>query len=149
MNAKIILRNVVSTDARSIFHLGHSSFLWPSESILWEEQLVRWYCDNATSLSFVAEHDSVIVGVILCHTQDKLGYVGWIAVDSQWRRQGIGRQLMERALMAFRSAGVFSIIAMVREDDCANYLFLQCGFRNSGLRKVDMLRSPMEEPEKQ
>jgi len=106
---------------------------------------VHWFVDHAGELSFVAMHDDRLIGFILCRTRDRLGYVGWIAVDAAWRRQGIGGQLIDRALTALRTAGAESVASLVREDHDAGRLFGRYGFRDIGLRKLDLYFTVMEE----
>ena len=100
---------------------------------------MHWFVDHAGELSFVAMHDDRLIGFILCRTRDRLGYVGWIAVDAAWRRQGIGGQLIDRALTALRTAGAESVASLVREDHDADRLLERYGFRDVGLRKLDLV----------
>jgi ribosomal protein S18 acetylase RimI-like enzyme len=139
MNDEVLIRNLVLEDAIAVWQLGLEAFTWPSERIIWDEAVVRWFVDHACEWSFVAIYDDRIIGFVLSRISDRLGYVGWITVDAGWRKQGIGRQLMDRALTAFRAAGTELVSSFVREDHQADSLFERCGFRDIGLRKLDLV----------
>jgi ribosomal protein S18 acetylase RimI-like enzyme len=134
-----LYRNLSSDDASAVFQLGHAVFTWPSEGVLWNEELVRWYCAHAPECSFVATSGKRIVGIVLSHLQGQSGYVAWIAVATGWRKKGVGRELLQRSMSAIWSAGVLATTAFVREDGAADHLFSGCGFRSTHLRKIDMI----------
>jgi len=139
MNSQILIRNLAPEDAAAVWQLGLATFDWPSERVIWDKGMVQAFVDHARELSWVAVHDDRMIGFILCRSKDRLGYVGWIAVDPVWRKQGIGGQLMERALLALRAAGAESVSSFAREDGCADRLFEEYGFRDIGLRKLDLV----------
>lgn len=143
MNPKIVLRNLTSDDILSVFRLGAKNFDWPSESILWTEAQVQWYCDNAQPLSFVADYEGTIIGCVLCFARDTAGYLGWLIVDAQWRGQGIGTQLVRQSLSAFQSVGVQTITTIAREDGRVDQLLKRFGFQSNDHRKLDMTLSIM------
>ena len=138
-NARAQIRNLAPGDILAVWQLGIQAFDWPSERVLWDEFTVRWFVAYARRMSFVAICGDQIVGFILCYVAAKQGYLAWIAVGTQWRRQGIGRRLMRRALSALQSVGVETVSSCVREDGNANLLFESCGFQNIGLRKLDLV----------
>jgi ribosomal protein S18 acetylase RimI-like enzyme len=139
MNAEVLIRDLAPEDATAVWQLGLQVFDWPSERVIWDQAVVQWFVDHAREWSFVVNHDDRIVGFILCRTGDRLGYVGWVAVDLLWRRQGIGGQLMDRALAALRAAGAERFSGLIRQDYDAVRLFERYGFRDIGLRKLDLV----------
>jgi len=139
MNAEVFIRNLVPEDATAVWQLGHQVFDWPSEQFLFDESAVHWFVDHAAEASFVAIYHDRIIGFILCRTREKFGFVSWITADASWRGQGIGGQLMQRALSVLRAAGIEQVTAFVREDHSADRLFERCGFHNPELRKLDLV----------
>lgn len=139
---EITIRNLAPEDVRTIFEIGLVTFDWLSESVFWSERVANWYCENSRVVSFVAESDRVIVGFILCFATNSTGCVEWVAVDEQFRRQGIASRLVHRALAALRVLGVKKVITIAREDGQANQLFRQLGFYDYELRKVGMIFEP-------
>lgn len=60
-----------------------------------------------------------------------------LIVDPRLRRRGLGRQLVERALVEARRLGLRRLVALVRpENDPALRLFGEHGFETSGVRVV-------------
>jgi N-acetylglutamate synthase len=57
-------------------------------------------------ISHVARAEGEIVGAVLCGHDGRRGYLHHLAVAPQWRRQGIGRALVEACLVKLGSLGV-------------------------------------------
>jgi ribosomal protein S18 acetylase RimI-like enzyme len=57
-------------------------------------------------LSFVCEDGSKIVGTILCGHDGRRGYIYHVAVDENYRRKGIGRELVAKALNGLTQEGI-------------------------------------------
>lgn len=69
-------------------------------------QNIASYLERNPSMSFVASSDKRLVGAILCGHDGRRGYIHHLAVDENFRRRGIGRRLVERALSALREEGI-------------------------------------------
>jgi len=57
-------------------------------------------------LSFAVWSGSALVGTILCGTDGRRGFLYHLAVDSAYRRRGLGRRLVARSLAALKAAGI-------------------------------------------
>lgn len=57
-------------------------------------------------LSFTAWSGSALVGTILCGTDGRRGFLYHLAVDSAYRRRGVGSRLVGRSLAALKAAGI-------------------------------------------
>jgi len=57
-------------------------------------------------MSFIARYKGEILGAILSGHDGRRGYVYHLAVRKDFRHQGLGRQLVEKCLIAFKSAGI-------------------------------------------
>jgi amino-acid N-acetyltransferase len=57
----------------------------------------------------VAEHDGVVVGVVGVEQCREYGLLRSTAVDSGWRRRGLGRRLVERAIAAAERKGLHAL----------------------------------------
>ncbi len=104
------IRNLSVDDIDPVFELGRSIFDWPTERVLWNEQIVRWY----------------------------YGRVEWVAVDSMFQNQGVATGLLRRSLLVFRLNKITDISTLARDDGKANIFFMQNGFQSNGLRKTEM-----------
>ena len=138
MQPELIVRNIELSDVDSVFQLGQSIFTWPAESALWNDEAILWYCNNSRTFSFVAEFHGALIGFVLCSVAHSTGCVQWIAVDEQFRGQGVALRLLHRAQLVFFSLGIGRICSLVREDGRADSLFKHLGFRDGGYRKIEM-----------
>ncbi len=130
--------------------------LWPGEFQLTLEQERKWIetnlkADHSTVL--VAEVPDVdlatskIVGVLSCaggehrgnHHTTTLG----ITIHKDWRNQGIGRALMERAIAWAKSTGVVKRIQLgvTSTNAPAIHLYEKLGFEKEGLRRRGMFKN--------
>ncbi len=132
------IRNLSVDDIDPVFELGRSIFDWPTERVLWNEQIVRWYYEQSKAVCFVAEKESIIIGFILCFATQSTGRVEWVAVDSMFQNQGVATGLLRRSLLVFRLNKITDISTLARDDGKANIFFMQNGFQSNGLRKTEM-----------
>jgi len=63
--------------------------------------------------SFVAELDGKIVGVIMSGHDGRRGYIYHTFVDKEFRRTGIGTQLVNAALEALKNEGIRKVDLVV------------------------------------
>ena len=101
-NFEIQTRNLSIDDIGPVYKLGYSIFHWPTERVLWNEQIVRWYYEQSQAICFVTEKDSGIIGFILCFATQSLGRVEWVAVDRMFQKQGVATELLRHALLVFK-----------------------------------------------
>ncbi|MBN1993088.1 MAG: GNAT family N-acetyltransferase [Anaerolineae bacterium] len=67
---------------------------------------IRAYLERNVGMSFIAQNDGVLVGAVLSGHDGRRGYIHHLAVHPEYRRRGIGRQLVERCLSALQAAGI-------------------------------------------
>jgi ribosomal protein S18 acetylase RimI-like enzyme len=71
-----------------------------------EPRNVARFLDRNPGLSFVAEEDGRIVGAVLCGHDGRRGFLHHLAVEKGRRREGIGRQLVERCIAGLAAEGL-------------------------------------------
>ncbi len=64
------------------------------------------YLDRNPGLSFIAKLQETIIGAILCGHDGRRGYIHHLAVLENYRRLGIGRQLVDHGLEALQAEGI-------------------------------------------
>lgn len=79
------------------------------------EKSISRYLERNPNLSFVYYKDNKIVGTILCGHDGRRGYIHHTCVLPEYRGQGIGKALVEKALQALKNEGI---------DKC--HLFVFC-----------------------
>jgi len=67
---------------------------------------IQTHLDRNPGMSFIAETEGQLVGAVLCGHDGRRGYVHHLAVHPDYRRQGIGRRLVERCLSALQDDGI-------------------------------------------
>jgi len=80
---------------------------------------------------FVAEADGKIVGYITTRIDRDAGKgrIPNLAVSSDWRNKGLGRQLMDRALDYFREQRLaYAVIETMAQNSTGDHLYKACGF---------------------
>lgn len=111
---------------------------WSAKSI--EEEL-----DNRTAHFLVAEADGKVAGYIGVFVVYESGSISNIAVFPEYRRQGVGRLLLESACNVAQEGGAESLSLEVRpSNEGAISLYLSVGFEEVGLRK-NFYRNPTED----
>ena len=84
---------------------------------------------------FVALNGDALVGAIMCGCDGRRGYLHHLAVRSQNRQQGIGRQLVEECMNALRTTGIDKARIFVFKDNESGKVF----WRNAGWQERDDL----------
>ena len=74
-------------------------------------------------LSYVARSDGKLVGTCLCGSDGRRGYLYHLAVDPQVRRQGIGKQLVEKTLQVLQERGIHKCHIMVYSQNTLGLAF--------------------------
>jgi len=67
---------------------------------------IEKYLERNPGMSLVARDLGSVVGSILCGHDGRRGYIHHLAVSPDYRRQGIGRKLVERSLAALQAWGI-------------------------------------------
>ena len=92
------------------------------------EGIGRYLRRNPTTC-FVAEIDGALAGVILAGHDGRRGFVHHMAVGVDYRRQGVGAALVERALSALRAEDISKVALLVfRYNEAGNAFWEKMGF---------------------
>ena len=81
------------------------------------QQNIAKYLDRNPGLSFVALSDESIIGAILVGTDGRRGYIQHLAVNTHYRGQGIGAQLISSAIHALEKQGIAKTHLFVANDN--------------------------------
>ena len=122
------IRRMTENDVPQIAALEKATFSEP-----WSENSIRSELSNELSLWLVAADGEKIAGYIGSQTVLEEADMLNVAVDPAYRRQGIGRRLVE-ALIEALDAHCLSLEVRVSNEP-ARALYESMGFRQVGLRK--------------
>lgn len=81
------------------------------------------------SLSFLGEENNEIIGTALGSYDGRRGYVQKVVVGKNYRKQGIGKQLVDVVLKKMKSIGAIYVPIAV-EEDLVNF-YENCGFKKT------------------
>jgi ribosomal protein S18 acetylase RimI-like enzyme len=96
---------------------------------------VAAYLRRNPGMSFVARDGSRVVGAVLCGHDGRRGYLHHLAVDADYRGQGLGRALVDACLAALHDAGIGKCTIFVYADNAAGQAF----WTRTGWRRRDDL----------
>lgn len=126
----IEIRKANENDIPKIARLEEECFSAP-----WSEKAVLETMQREESIFLVAIKDGVVAGYIgsyFCHPE---GYITNVAVSSDFRRQGIGRSLIEKLIRCGEERELSFWTLEVRESNAAAIsLYASLGFENVGRR---------------
>jgi ribosomal-protein-alanine N-acetyltransferase len=129
---KITLRKMTAEDIPAVIELDQKSFSLP-----WPERSFRFeVMDNPASRCWVAELDGKVVGMIVVWLIVEEAHVATLATHPDFRRQGIGKQLLSYALRHLLEEGAKSSFLEVRESNfAAQEMYRKFGYEASGRRR--------------
>jgi ribosomal protein S18 acetylase RimI-like enzyme len=71
------------------------------------------YLRHNPGMSFVARENGRLVGTVLCGNDGRRGYLFHLAVDKAYRKKGIGKALVQKALLELASIGITKCLIFV------------------------------------
>lgn len=84
---------------------------------------IQAYLTRNPGMSFVASADGKVVGAILAGHDGRRGYIHHLAVHPSYRRLGLGRMLVDRAIAVLRSAGVQKVHIFIFNNNADGIVF--------------------------
>ncbi len=125
------IRFMEERDIPSVAALEQACFSMP-----WSETSLKESMESGHTIFLVAEEQGEIAGYMGLYAVLDEGDVTNVAVDSPYRRRGIGRALLQYMIELARGRGIRVIHLEVRiSNEPAKALYAQLGFQNIGLRK--------------
>ena len=84
---------------------------------------IQRYLERNPGLSLLAYDDQTVVGTILCGHDGRRGYIHHLAVQAEYRRQGIGRLLVDKSLKALEASGIKKCHLFIFHDNTSGIQF--------------------------
>lgn len=128
----IVFRQMALEDVEQVIAIDQASFSlpWPPRSFRFE------LTDNPASRCWVADLDGRVVGMLVGWMIVDEIHIATIATHPDFRRQGIGRQLLTLALEKAKEEGAVSSFLEVREGNTAALeMYRQFGYEEDGRRE--------------
>lgn len=121
----IIFQAMTADDYEGVFNLWKSTPGVGLRSLDDSREGIGRFLDRNPNTCFVARSGDRIVGVILCGHDGRRGYIYHAAVCPDYRRQGIGRRLVENALAALKREGINKAALIAFKTNAAGNAFWQ------------------------
>ena len=103
----------------------------------WSESRVLHCMRNREAIVLVARDRRRLVGFAIMEFYDEHAHLSLLAVQPGYRRQGIGRSLMEWLEASARTAGIFSVRLELRAaNDAARAFYERIGYVEAGQRRA-------------
>lgn len=128
----LLIRRMTLDDIPTVVALDQISFSLP-----WPERSFRFeVAENAAARCWVAEVDGRVIAMLVGWLLVDEIHIATIATHPDYRRQGIGRQLLSHALSRALDEGAQSSFLEVRESNlAAQEMYRQFGYQATGRRK--------------
>ena len=134
------IRDMAIGDIPRIMSIEELSFSSP-----WSEDSFRSFMGDVLSFSLVLQCENEIAGYAMGWIVEEYAELANIAVDSKFRRMGLGKELVEKVVGICREKSVEGIFLEVRESNLdAIALYSKYGFEEIGYRK-EYYRNPRED----
>ena len=102
----------------------------------YDEKYTKQDLEAVFQIGIVDDNNHLIGGLDACVTTFKILYVSSIFVEEKYRRQGYGRQMMDRVLKDIKEAGYSEVVLWVFRDNLRARAFYEAtGFKLTGLSK--------------
>ncbi len=126
------IRKMTLNDLKQVVEIDKTSFSLP-----WPERSCRFELEESlASRSWVAELDAQIVGMVVAWFIVDEIHIATIATHPDFRRQGIGSNLLLYTLQSAREEGAITSFLEVREGNMyAQEMYRKFGFVEDGRRK--------------
>jgi [ribosomal protein S18]-alanine N-acetyltransferase len=137
LTCEVLVRHMAEDDIQAVMDIDQASFSLP-----WSVRSYRYdLLENKAARMWVAEthvdgEETVLVGMLVLWIILDEAHIGTIAVHPSFRRQGIGRKMLERALGETGNYGVSSAMLEVRRSNqAAQRMYADMGFKIVGVRR--------------
>jgi putative acetyltransferase len=84
---------------------------------------IRIYLERNPGLSLIAYDGQTVVGTILCGHDGRRGYIHHLAVRADYRRQGIGRLLVDKSIKALEASEIKKCHLFIFHDNTSGIQF--------------------------
>jgi ribosomal-protein-alanine N-acetyltransferase len=133
---RVHIRWMIRRDMPEVLGIEEGSFEFP-----WSEEEFLNCLRQRNCIGMVAEHDQRVVGLMVYELNKTRIHVLNFAVARDYRRMGVGRQMISKLIAKLSSQRRTRVTLEVRERNLPAQLF----FRAAGFRAVSVLRGFYED----
>jgi ribosomal protein S18 acetylase RimI-like enzyme len=116
MQEKIIFRPLMSSDYHAVVAFWRRcNGVEIAEGD--DESSFRSYMERNPGLSHCAEADGVLIAAAQCGHDGRRGFIYHLAVAPEFRGQGVGKAILQRAVAGLRERGIARVLVLVANDN--------------------------------
>lgn len=126
----MLIRNMTEEDYDCVYDIWVSTPGMGLNNVDDSKEGITKYLKRNPTTCFVAEtEDNRIVGVIICGHDGRRGYIYHMAVNFEYRQNGLGRKLVQKALQALEEEGICKVALLVKaRNEMGNAFWDRIGF---------------------
>jgi ribosomal protein S18 acetylase RimI-like enzyme len=95
------------------------------------------FLERNTGCSFIVKDDNKIIGAIMCGHDGRRGLIHHLAVDTQYRRLGIGKKLMQMSLEQLQNVGIKKCALFVlKGNDIGESFYKSLDWKEENIVKI-------------
>ena len=126
------VRQMLDTDYDAVYRLWADTPGMGLRSLDDTREGIHKFLRRNPTTCFLAEDEKRVLAVILSGHDGRRGYIYHLAVAAHCRRQGLGKMLVERALISLRAEGINKVALVVFADnESGNSFWRYLGFAES------------------
>mgnify|MGYP003571730429 CR=1 FL=1 len=92
---------------------------------------IKKFIQRNPETNFICEKNNKIVAVILCGHDGRRAYIYHAVVDNDFRKQGIGKLLVDKVVDSLKNIGIHKVALVVFEDNIVgNGFWKSIGFNS-------------------
>lgn len=130
-----MIRVMTIEDYPSLFDLWKHTPNMGLRSLDDSREGILLFLNRNPGTSFIAREGDQLVGAILCGHDGRRGYIYHTVVRPEYRKKGIGSELVDRAVDALRAEGITRVCLNVTESNVSGKSF----WIHRGWEKKDFL----------
>jgi len=94
------------------------------------KESIKKFIERNPDTCFIAKNDDEIIGTIMAGSDGRRGHIYHLMVKPEYRKQGIGRKLLEKAEEGLRKEGITkAFLVAFRENDIGNGFWEETGYK--------------------
>ncbi len=113
----MIIRKMLISDYENVFDLWVGTAGMGMRNLDDSKDSIDRFLKRNPDTSFVAVEDNAVIGVILCGHDGRRAYIYHTAVKNDYRRNGIGEQLVNTVINALKTVGINKAALVVFKDN--------------------------------
>lgn len=113
----MIIRLMALSDYEQVYQLWLSCAGMGLNNLDDSREGIERFLKRNPETCFVAEKDEKIIGVIIAGNDGRRGYIYHTAVNLDYRKQGIGKKLVDNAMRALEKEGINKVALVVFEKN--------------------------------